>query len=112
MLLTAAGMFCADHPQDVGPDRRDRIGCDRRIRAGFRGAQVRSDGCLPMMRKPGEAPGQCDPAASAGGSAQYRGATAARRRAVTRSRWMMGGPDEMIRAIPAHVIAGPASLAG
>ena len=88
MVLTAVRMWCADHQQDVGPDRKDPIGCDRRMHSGFRGAQVRSDGRLPMMRKPGERRGQCDPAASAGGCAQCRGA-AARRRAVTRSRWMM-----------------------
>jgi len=116
MGFTSIGMCCADHPQDVGPDRNDRIGCDRPLRSGFRGAQVRPDGPIAVMRRPAKGPGRCDPASTARRAVQCRGsavaAVARRLRATMRSRWMMYRPDATSTAIPARVIAGPGPLAG
>ena len=54
-----------DHPKGASTQRPDRVDFDRRVRLGFRGAQISSDGDLLVMRELDDALGLSDLAALA-----------------------------------------------
>ena len=63
MTLMAAGACVMDHPE--GAPRPDLAEFDPRVRLEFRGAQIRSDGGLLVMRELDDALGLSGPTATA-----------------------------------------------
>ncbi len=54
-----------DRPDGAGSQRADRVDFDRPVRLEFRGAQISSDGGLPVMRELDDALGLSDLASAA-----------------------------------------------
>ena len=54
-----------DHPEGAGSQQVDRVDFDRRVRLGFRGTQLSSDGGLVVMRELDDALGLSELATTA-----------------------------------------------